>query len=195
MEKPLNSPAPFRPISLTSYVSKIFEHIIPSRLLFFLESNSILSPRQAAFRRGRSTLDQFFYLSQFISDGFNKLRRGSWTIPPLMFFRKRLTVSGTRSFPQTHFGGPLSLFCSLNSILPLIDALAWFNRITIVVPLESVEVFRKDPFLALYFSLSSSMIFRHLCLLLSVTLFMLTIWTFGPLPPRSLLWWGPYKEL
>ena len=50
MGKPFDSPASFRPISLTSCVSKLFEHIILSRLLFFLESNSILSPRQAGFR-------------------------------------------------------------------------------------------------------------------------------------------------
>ena len=35
MGKPLDSPASFRPISLTSCVSKLFEHIILSRLLFF----------------------------------------------------------------------------------------------------------------------------------------------------------------
>ena len=58
MGKPLDSPASFRPISLTSCVSELFERIILSRLLFFLESNSILSPRQAGFRPGRSTLDQ-----------------------------------------------------------------------------------------------------------------------------------------
>ena len=78
--KPLDSPASFRPISLTSCVSKFFERIILSRLLFFLESNSILSPRQAGFRPGRSTQDQILYLSQSISDGFNKPRPGSWTI-------------------------------------------------------------------------------------------------------------------
>ena len=50
MGKPLDSSASFRPISLTSCVSKLFERIILSRLLFFLESNSILSPRQAGFR-------------------------------------------------------------------------------------------------------------------------------------------------
>ena len=72
MRKPLDSPVSFRPISLTSCVSKLFERIILSRLLFFLESNSILSPRQAGFRPGRSTLDQILFLSQSISDGFNK---------------------------------------------------------------------------------------------------------------------------
>ena len=47
MGKPLDSPAFFRPISLTSCVSKLFERIILSRLLFFLESNSNFSSCQA----------------------------------------------------------------------------------------------------------------------------------------------------
>ena len=88
MGKPLDSPAFFRPISLTSCVSKLFERVILSRLLFFLESNSILSPRQAGFRPGRSTLDQILYLSQSISDGFNKPRPGSWTILSTIDFSK-----------------------------------------------------------------------------------------------------------
>ena len=71
----------------------------------------------------------------------------------------------------------------------------WFIKITKVVPFEFVEVFHKDPFLALYFSFSSSMIFRPLCLLPSAALFMLTMWPFGPPPPRSLLRWRPHKEL
>ena len=88
MGKPLDSPASFRPISLTSCVSKLFERIILSRLLFFLESNSILSPRQAGFRPGRSTLDQILYLSRSISDGFNILRPGSRTILSTIDFSK-----------------------------------------------------------------------------------------------------------
>ena len=88
MGKPLNSPASFRPISLTFCVSKLFERIILSRLLFFLESNSILPPRQAGFRPGRSTLDQILYLSQSILDGFNKPRPGSRTILSTIDFSK-----------------------------------------------------------------------------------------------------------
>ena len=74
-------------------------------------------------------------------------------------------------------------------------ALVWCIKITKVVPFESVEVFRKDPFLALYFSPYSLMIFRPLCLLPSAALFTLTIWPFGPPPPRSPLQWRPHKEL
>ena len=74
MGKPLDSPASFRSISLTSCISNLYERIILFRLLFFLESNTIFSPCQAGFCPGRSTLDQILYLSQSISDGFNKPR-------------------------------------------------------------------------------------------------------------------------
>ena len=87
MGKPLDSPTSFWPISLTSCVSKLFERIILSCLLF-LESNFILSPRQASFRSDRSTLDQILYLSQSISDGFNKPRPGSRTILSTIDFSK-----------------------------------------------------------------------------------------------------------
>ena len=55
--RPLDSPASFWPISLTVCVSRLFERIIPSRLLFFLECNSILSPCHAGFCPERSILD------------------------------------------------------------------------------------------------------------------------------------------
>ena len=88
MGKPPDSPASLRPISLTFCISKLFERIILSRLLFFLESDSILSPRQAGFRPGRSTLDQILYLSQSISSGLNKPRPGSQTILSTIDFSK-----------------------------------------------------------------------------------------------------------
>ena len=52
MRKPLNSPASFLPISLTSYVSKLFERTLLSRLLFFVESNFILSPHHKLISAG-----------------------------------------------------------------------------------------------------------------------------------------------
>ena len=88
MGKPLDSPASLRLTFFTSCVSKLFESIILSRLLFFLESNSILSPPQAGFRSGQSTLHQILFLSQYISDGFNKPRPGSRTILSAIDFSK-----------------------------------------------------------------------------------------------------------
>ena len=65
-----------------------FKRIIPSRLLFFLESNSILFSRQTGLCPGRSTLDQILYISQPISDGFNNFRPGSRTIRATINFSK-----------------------------------------------------------------------------------------------------------
>ena len=75
------------------------------------------------------------------------------------------------------------------------SALAWFIKITKVVSFESVKVFRKDLFLALYLSLSSSIIFQSLCFLSSAALFALTFWPFDPPLPWSFLRWRPHKEL
>ena len=193
MGKHLDSPASFRPISLTSCVSKLFERIILSRVLFFLESNSIFSPRQAGFL---DTLDQILYLSQSISDGFNKPGRALGRSCLLLISLKLLTLSGIPLFSTNSFrlASLLVLLVGFN-LSSLACALVWSIKITKAVPFESVEVFRKHPFLALYFSLFSLMISRPLCLLPSAALFTLTIWPFGPLSPRSPLRWRPHKEL
>ena len=88
MGKPLDSPSYLWRISLISYISKLFDRIILSRLLFFLETISILFPHQAGFRPGRSTLDQILFLSQSILDVFNKPRPGSRTILSTIDFSK-----------------------------------------------------------------------------------------------------------
>ena len=77
----------------------------------------------------------------------------------------------------------------------LTGAFAWFIKITKVAPIESVKVFRRSPFLALYFSLFSSTIFLLLRLLLSVALFMLTTKPTGSFTRKSLLRWKPHKKL
>ena len=98
---------------------------------------------------------------------------------------KLLTLSNIPPFSTNLFrlAFVFALLVGLNLSL-LIGALVWFFKITKVVSFESVEVFRKDPFLALFFSLSSLMISRPLCLLSSAALFTLTIWPFGPSHPR-----------
>ena len=196
MGKPLDSPASFRPVSLTSCVSKLFECTILSRLLFFLESNSILSPRQAGFRSGRFTLDQILYLFQSISDVFNKPRPGSRTILSTIDFSKAFdSVWHPALFPKLISVGLPPCFARWTKSFFSDWRACGFFKITKVVAFESVEVFRKDPFLALFFSVTSSMTFLLLCLLPSAVLFTLTIWPFGPPPPRSPLRWRPHKEL
>ena len=69
--KPTDAPSSFRPICLTSCISKLFERLVLARLSFLLESRNLLSPLQAGFRPGRSTTDQIVLLTQSISDGFH----------------------------------------------------------------------------------------------------------------------------
>ena len=184
MRKPLDSPAFFRPISLNSYISKRFERIILFCLLFFLESNSILSPHQVAVSNleGLRCIKFCSFLNPFWI-GLTNPARGLGRFSLLLIYRKLLTLSGIPPFSINSFRLVylLALLVGLNLFF-LISALEWFIKITKVAPFESVEVFRKDPFLALYFSLSSSMIFLLLCLLPSAALFKLTIWPFGLLP-------------
>ena len=154
MGKPLDSPASFRPISLTSCISKLFERIIPSRLLFFLESNSILSPARPVYALDRLHLIKFFtFLGPFpmsLTNPGRALGRSCllWISP------KFLTLSGILPFSTNLFrlASLLALLDGLNLSF-LIGALVRFIKITKVVAFESVEVFCKDPFLALYFSL------------------------------------------
>ena len=196
MGKPLDSPASFRPISLTSCVSKLFERIILSRLLFFLESNSILSPRQASFHLGRSILDQILYLSQSISDGFNKPRPGSRTILTTIHFSKAFdSVWHPALFHKLTSAGLAPCFARWTQSF-LSDRRACvvyqnhksrFFRVRRGVPQGSV--------LGPAFSIFLSMIFLLLYLHPSASLFTLTICPFGPPPSRSPLRWRPYKEL
>ena len=196
MGKPLDSPACFQPISLTSCISKLIERIILSRLLVFLESNSILSPHQAGFCTVWFTLDQIPYLSQFILNGFNKPRLGSRTILSTNDFSKAFdSVWHPAVFHILISAGLPSCFARWTQFFFLTGMLVWFIKITKVVPFKFGEVFHKDLFLALYFSFSSLMIFLLLCLVPSAALFMLTIWPFGPPPPQSLLRWRLHKEL
>ena len=186
MGKLLDSPAFFPLISPTSSVSKLFERIILSRLLFFLDSNSILSSYQAGFRPRRSTLDQILFFLQSISDGFNKPEPGSRTILATIYFSKAFNYAKHPVLFQKLIsaGLPLALLVGLKLYF-LIGAIAWSFKITKIAFFEFVDMFRKDPFLILCFTLFSSMTFLHLCLLPSAALFMLTIWPFGP-PPLGL---------
>ena len=169
-----------------STVSKLFERIILCCLLFFLESNSILSPRQAVSVLDGLHLIKFCtFLSPFrmvLTNPGRALGRSCL----LSISPKLLTLSGILPVSTNSFR-----LASLHALLDglnrfsQISAPVWSIKITTVAPFESVEVFHKDPFLALYFSLSLLMIFRPLCLFPTAALFTLTIWPFGPPPRRS----------
>ena len=61
-KKPRKDVKSYRPIALTSHVGKILERIIKRRLNTFLETNRVIPPCQAGFRRRRSVTDHLVKL-------------------------------------------------------------------------------------------------------------------------------------
>ena len=64
----------YRPISLTSTICKIFEKMVNSRLMWYLESEKKLSKCQYGFRPNRSTMDPIASLTTNILNGFAERR-------------------------------------------------------------------------------------------------------------------------
>jgi len=62
----------YRPISMLSRFSKIFEKIIKARLIDYLEKNNFLSKNQYGFRPNRSTEDALYTVTEFISNALDK---------------------------------------------------------------------------------------------------------------------------
>ena len=88
--KPSDSPSSYRPISLTSCTSKLFERMVLGRLTYFFEQQDIFSPVQAGFRPDRSTVDQILLLSQSIADSFHQSKPGARTVLATVDFAKAL---------------------------------------------------------------------------------------------------------
>ena len=79
------------------------------RLTYFLEQQDILSPVQAGFRPGRSTVDQVFLLSQSIADSLHQSKPGARTV--------LATVDFAKAFDSVRHSALLSKLLSLD--LPL----------------------------------------------------------------------------
>ena len=69
--KPADQASSYRPVALTSSVSKVFEKIINSRLQWQLNRTQTIPTNQAGFRPGRATIDNVVQLEAVIKRGFN----------------------------------------------------------------------------------------------------------------------------
>ena len=181
--KPTSSPSFFRPISLTSCISKLFERLILSRLSFHLESNHLLSTCQAGFRPGRSPLDQI--LSQSIWDGFQKKNLQTERFWLLLTSPRLLTRSGTVLFftNSSRSNSPLASFFGCAPSFLIVEL-----KSRLVVPTAALSASDVGSPRAQYLVRSSSF-----CLLMtSLRIYfgvpmppcMLTIWPSGP-PPQT----------
>ena len=182
--KPTSSLSSFRPISLTSCLSKLFERLILFRLTFPLESNH-LSTCQAGFRPGRSSLDQILTLSQSTWAGFQKKKPPDRTILASIDFSK--------AFDLVWHSALFHKLLSLNSPLALFFGYALSFLIVelksgLVVPTAFPSASDEGSPRTRYSVQSSSsyllMTSPRIYLGVLMPPCMLTIWPSGPLLPR-----------
>ena len=64
------NPSNYRPIALTSCICKTMERMINSRLVWYLESEDLISDLQCGFRSHRCTTDHLVRFETFVRDAF-----------------------------------------------------------------------------------------------------------------------------
>ena len=68
-DKDHSDPNSYRPIALTSCVCKTMERMVNNRLVYYLESNHIITQLQSGFRKQRNTTDQLVRFETWIREG------------------------------------------------------------------------------------------------------------------------------
>ena len=83
---PFPSVANYRPISITSVLSKVFERLVSVRLKRFLERSGVLPTTQFAYRKGLGTCDALLCVSHMLqSDWRVDKRLGSCRLTSVRF--------------------------------------------------------------------------------------------------------------
>ena len=65
-------PEKYRPISLTSCLSKLTERLLKDKLYSFLEDNDVLVKQQAGFRNNKGASDNLTFFTQKLSETINR---------------------------------------------------------------------------------------------------------------------------
>ncbi|UYV81433.1 hypothetical protein LAZ67_20001180, partial [Cordylochernes scorpioides] len=72
LDKSVDDPKNYRPISLTSICCKLMEKIILRRLTYHLDTRNLFPEEQYGFRKGHGTIDQLLFFTQKVKDAQNR---------------------------------------------------------------------------------------------------------------------------
>ena len=67
-----SDPSNYRPISITTTISKLFESIVKNQLSDYFANNNLFSPNQSAFLKGRSTQTALHSFTDYLSSNISK---------------------------------------------------------------------------------------------------------------------------
>ena len=88
----------YRPVSLLSAVSKVFEKLVNNRIVVHLEKCGLFSDFQYGFRSSRSTADLLTVVSDKIGWAFNMVAFGA---------TRAVAVDISKAFDRVWYAGPL----------------------------------------------------------------------------------------
>ena len=109
-----SNPLNYRPIAITSLISKTIETIITKQLITFLESNKLFSDRQYSFRKARSTSDLLAYAVHVWSSALES--SGQSRVISLSISPRLMIASGTRVF-SLNYRWLVSIILSLSGLV------------------------------------------------------------------------------
>ena len=139
-----HDPSNFRPISLLFFISKILERAIFNRTSQFCLENSIITPSQFGFTKGKSVQDALINLTEFI---YNSLNSKQFCITVQVDYQKAFdTVKHDILLSKLEKygigGGPLQLFKSFltdrTQAVKYLDAVSSRKSISIGIPQGTV---------------------------------------------------------
>ena len=165
----------YRPVSLLSVVSKVFEKLVNNRIVDHLEKCGRFSDFQYCFRSSRSTADLLTVVSDRIARAFN---RSGATRAVALDISKALA-----GFGMLVFFTNLSLtefqvrYSALFLLFSVIDDFEWFWMESLHKNIQLMQEFLKAPFLVLHFSYYTLMTFLMMLsvILLSMLMILLSI--------------------
>ena len=166
----------YRPVSLLSVVSKVFEKLVNNRIVDHLEKCGLFSDFEYGFRSSRSTADLLTVVSDRIARAFN--RSGA---------TRAVALDISKAFDRVWHAGPLFTNLSLMEfqvrysalflLFSVIDDFEWFWMESLHKNIQLMREFLKAPFLVLHFSYYTLMTFLMMLsvILLSMLMILLSI--------------------